>query len=92
MRSRIFAVIALFLLVCAPILFHALQLFSVNVPVNTPWVRASGSTIVALPLAALVLSLIGVFYDRSKWLAWAVLVTSCLASIFLIVSGLSVLL
>ena len=91
-RSRRYAVVSFFLLACAAALFWALQVLTVNVPVEAPWVRVSLSVNVSLPFVALAFSCLALRYDHSKWFAWVVLSMSVLACIFLLLSGLIVLL
>ena len=75
-RSRRIAVLGLLVFLSCFALFYALQLATVNVPVTTRWVTASVSLLAALPVVALLLSLLSIRFDQSKWLAWIVMLMS----------------
>ncbi len=89
MKNRKFALASLLLLASVPVLFRALQKESVNLPITNHWARTSVSVIVALPLVALLLALLGLRFDRSKWLAGIAMLVSILVCWFFLITGLS---
>lgn len=84
-RTRWIALSGLVVFLSAFVLFYVLQLATVNVPINTRWVRTAISCLGALPVLALLLSLVSLRFDQSKWVAWIVLLLSGLLCVWLFI-------
>jgi hypothetical protein len=64
------------------------QLLSVNVPVTARWIRVAVFLVVALPIASLIVSVIGFRRHRANLLSVVMLFLSALAIAFLMATGL----
>jgi uncharacterized membrane protein len=87
-RERPLGCLSLLVLICSPALFRMVQVLSVNVPVTAWWIRVSVFIVVALPIASLVVSVIGFRRDRANLLSLVMMFLSALTIAFLVATGL----